>query len=279
MSNISRTWWGQRFLTALESFCDSNRLQRGRAYVKNGKITHTEIDSGFIFAQVRGSINHYFGVYEEPLYNVIIDLPQINSQQWAAVIEAIAAKAGLISRLLLKEMPDDIESVFESVGVKLLPRGWEDFATRCSCPDYMNPCKHIAGVCYLLAAKLDHDPFLLFELRGLPRESLYAELAKSSLGQALVAELQQEERSPQVATSYYTRPELVSLDNLGSLRDFWQSPHPFPTTVEPATPPPISAILIKKMGDNPAFWERDNSFIEVMAELYERVRTKNKDLF
>ncbi len=88
----------------------------------------------------------------------------------------------------------------------------------------------------------------------------------------------QEERSPLVATSYYTRPELVSLDAVGSLREFWQGPHPFPATVEPATPPPISAILIKKMGDNPAFWERDNSFIDVMAELYERVRTKNKDL-
>src|SRR5579875_3894923 len=39
-----------------------------------------------------------------------------------------------------------------------------------------------------------------------------------------------------------------------------------------------SALLIKKQGDYPPFWHKDVSFISVMEELYERVRTKNRQM-
>ncbi|MFP4103015.1 MAG: hypothetical protein ACOC07_12465 [Coleofasciculus sp.] len=38
MSRFSRTWWGKRFIDALESFTDSGRLGRGRSYASGGKI-------------------------------------------------------------------------------------------------------------------------------------------------------------------------------------------------------------------------------------------------
>ncbi|MCC0178678.1 hypothetical protein I4641_17035, partial [Waterburya agarophytonicola K14] len=41
----------------------------------------------------------------------------------------------------------------------------------------------------------------------------------------------------------------------------------------------ISAILVKKAGDMPEFWHRDTSFIATIEELYQRVKTKNRDLF
>lgn len=47
---------------------------------------------------------------------------------------------------------------------------------RCSCPDWADPCKHSAAVCYLFADMLDADPFQLFLLRGRDRESLLAGL-------------------------------------------------------------------------------------------------------
>ena len=40
----------------------------------------------------------------------------------------------------------------------------------------------------------------------------------------------------------------------------------------------LAALLIKKQGDYPPFWHKDLSFIGVMEELYERVRTKNKQM-
>jgi uncharacterized Zn finger protein len=40
----------------------------------------------------------------------------------------------------------------------------------------------------------------------------------------------------------------------------------------------IPAILVKKQGDFPPFWSRDNSFVDVMEELYERIKSKNRNV-
>ncbi|MDW7650377.1 MAG: DEAD/DEAH box helicase [Bacillota bacterium] len=45
-------------------------------------------------------------------------------------------------------------------------------ASDCSCPDWANPCKHLAAVYLVLANEIDQDPFILFELRGIRREEL-----------------------------------------------------------------------------------------------------------
>ncbi|MEO0455776.1 MAG: SWIM zinc finger family protein [Cyanobacteria bacterium P01_A01_bin.114] len=277
MADFSRTWWGQNFIHALETFTDSGRLGRGRSYARGGKVKSFEIKDGSVNAKVRGSVNPYFGVYEEPLYTTTIEFEPISKAKWAAVIALIASKASLISRLLLNEIPDNIEESFKTLGLRLLPNSKKDFKTKCSCPDYSNPCKHIAGVHYLIAAQLDEDPFLLFELRGLSREDLKKELAKSPLGQALSAELMMQQQPPKAVEAYYTRPVTEATPD-ASLKDFWQGAKRLPQTIEVAEQSGVSAVLIKKQGDFPPFWHRDNSFIEVMEEFYERVKAKNKDL-
>ena len=52
--------------------------------------------------------------------------------------------------------------------------GAGDLRPHCSCPDWAEPCKHAAAVCYLVADELDRDPFQLFLLRGMDRETLLA---------------------------------------------------------------------------------------------------------
>ena len=37
----------------------------------------------------------------------------------------------------------------------------------CSCPDYAYMCKHIAASLYGVGVRLDEDPLLFFELRGI----------------------------------------------------------------------------------------------------------------
>ena len=275
MSKFSRTWWGQEFIRVLEGISDDGRLSRGRAYVNNGKIISFGIKDGIISATVRGSINAYFGVYKEPRYITTIEFQPISAAKWAAAIALIASRASLISRLLLNEIPSNIEDSFKTLGLHLLPHGEKDFNAKCSCPDYGNPCKHIAGVYYRVAAELDRDPFLLFELRGLSREDLHKELAKSPLGQALSAELQLSQGSLKSAESYYTRPATVTAEPVERLQNFWQGAKRLPQTIEPVVKPLVAGIPVKKQGDFPAFWHRNNSFLEVMEELYEQVRNKS----
>lgn len=243
MSQPSRTWWGQKFIVALEQLTDPKRLSWGRSYASGGKIKNFDIKDGIVTARVRGSVNPYFGVCKEPLYTTVIEFQSISAAKWAAAIAFIASKASLISRLLLNEIPDNIENAFVTLGLNLLPRSQKDFDTHCSCPDWSNPCKHIAGVYYRIAAELDRDPFLLFELRGLSRDDLHIELAKSPLGRALSAELQLEQRPPQSVSSYYARPRTIPVEAVDGLRDFWHGSKRLPQVIEPP-PKPLSLAFL-----------------------------------
>jgi uncharacterized Zn finger protein len=281
MAQYGRTWWGERFLAALEKFTDEARLKRGRSYASNGRIIDYGIERGTVKAQVRGSINPYYGITEEPIYDTRIAITQIDPGRWSSIIARIASRADLLIKLLQQEMPDDIEEVFSAEGLHLLPNSKHDFKTSCSCPDWENPCKHVAGVYYVLARDLDRDPFVLFSMRGLPRAALQAELVKSPLGQALAAAVTPETPAIEPARSRFTRPTKVPAEGAPeasrSHRAFWAGAHRLP----PAEPVPqvrVPALLVKKQGDYPPFWHRDNSFIDTMEELYERVRSKSPSM-
>ncbi|MDZ8066955.1 MAG: SWIM zinc finger family protein [Nostoc sp. DedQUE08] len=275
MAKFSRTWWGDRFIQALEAFTDDNRLKRGRSYASGGKVKSFEIDLNNITAKVRGSVNPYFGVYKEPTYNIEIQITPIAKTRWNEAIQKLSSKASIISRLLLNEVPENIEDTFSHLGLHLLPHSSKDFKTKCSCPDYANPCKHIAGVYYLVASQLDNNPWLLFELRGLSKAELQAKLADSPLGKALSEELNTKEIPLELSNSLYTQLEKQSLNQMPNAREFWLGTKRLPQTIEVATPGSICAILINKQGDFPDFWHNDASFIETMEELYQRVKTKN----
>lgn len=281
MAQFSRTWWGQRFIEALEQFTDPARLGRGRSYASNGRILDYKLANGTVTARVRGSINPYFGVYKEPVYKTSITLKAISSADWKKAIRHIASRADLVTKLLMNEMPDTIEDSFSVLGLHLLPHSERDFVTDCSCPDWANPCKHIAGVYYLLASALDRDPFLMFELRGLSRDDLHAELARSPLGQILSSALKSDDTPPTVepVESYYTRPARQPDAVAASHKEFWTGTKRLPAPQQAATSQAsVPALLIKKQGDYPPFWHKDVSFISVMEHLYERVRTKNRQM-
>ncbi len=277
MATFSRTWWGQRFIAALEEFTDAGRLGRGRSYASNGHILKYTIADGKVKATVRGSVNPYYGIYKEPRYTTTIAFAPIRPIEWTRVIDRIAMNAGFVAKLLVNEMPDTIEQAFQPLDLHLLPQSEADFFTDCTCPDDANPCKHIAGVHYVLAAALDRDPFLMFELRGLSRERLREELAHSPLGQILSSEMAPKDVPVVPAVTYYTRPERTRPDAKVSLREFWAGARRLPPPTDLA-PPLVPALLIKKQGDYPPFWNKDASFIAVMEELYTRVRTKNSQM-
>src|SRR5215471_17269172 len=279
MAQFSRTWWGQRFIEALEEFTDPARLGRGRSYASGGRIIEYTLNKGTVTARVRGSINPYFGVYKEPIYKTSITIKAISLDDWTKVIRQIASRADLVTKLLMNEMPDTIEDAFSRLGLHLLPHSERDFLTDCSCPDYFNPCKHIAGVYYLLASALDNDPFLMFELRGLSRNDLHAELARSHLGKILVSALEaDEEPLIEPVTSFYTPPMKEPKAVVASHKEFWTVAKRLPSHLASGAQPSVPALLIKKQGNYPPFWHKDVSFISVMEELYERVRTKNKQM-
>jgi len=161
---MAATWWSQRFTDVLESYGLGGRMQRGRRYARTGQVLTLDVRTAVVAAQVQGS--------RRTPYLVTITLPEPSVAQWQAIDAAMAAKVGFVARLLAGEMPPDLEAVFDSAGVALFPRSWSDVRADCSCPDWENPCKHIAAVLYVFADQLDADPWLVLTWRGRTRDQL-----------------------------------------------------------------------------------------------------------
>jgi len=275
MSNKTKTWWGERLLDALEEFTDSGRLQRGRAYASDNRVKQWTIKKGMVQAKIRGNKNPYFGVYTEPTYKTQVQMTHLTAAQWKKIIGRLTQRASFIAKLLVDEIPENIEEVFAEFKTHLLPNNYKDFKVSCDCPDYAVPCKHIAGVCYRLATVLDNNPLLLFEMRGIAPEKLQQELMKSSLGKVL-ADAQGAEKSDLMPMdSFYTRPELQAMPEQIQLKKFWQGNTALAKELPALQVTNISAVLIKKGGDYPAFWQKQSSFITVMEDFYVRMRKHN----
>jgi uncharacterized Zn finger protein len=170
------TWWAERWILALERLGGDYgaRLHRGRIYARQGRVHDLTVVDGVVRARVTGSRS-------EP-YEVTIRLAPLAEPIWARATRAMAKKAVFAARLLAGEMPRQIDEPFRAAGGSLFPERQPDLVTACSCPDWANPCKHVAAVHYVLGEFLDRDPFLLFELRGRPKDAVLAALRQQHAG-------------------------------------------------------------------------------------------------
>ncbi len=165
---IGESWWSERFIAALEALTDAARLGRGRSYARTGQVMDLDVAPGLVTARVQGS--------RRTPYRVRIAVRPLTEPQWRRVEEAMAGQAIFLAALLAGEMPRDIEDAFAAAGLSLFPTDARDLDSECSCPDWANPCKHIAATAYILGEAFDEDPFLMFTLRGRDRETLLEHL-------------------------------------------------------------------------------------------------------
>ncbi len=178
---MAETWWSRRFIEVLESYGLGARMQRGRRYARAGQVLSLDVRTATIAAQVQGS--------RRTPYLVTISLPEPSARQWAAIDETMRSKVGFVARLLAGEVPNDLEAVFESAGVALFPRTWNELRADCSCPDWENPCKHIAAVLYVFADQLDADPWLLLAWRGRTRDQVLEPLREAASAEVATDEV------------------------------------------------------------------------------------------
>ncbi len=272
MADRSKTWWGRDFLAALEGFMDPGRLARGRSYTGPNRIVKFSIVGGTVKATVLGNINPHFGVYRVPKYTVNVKLTQVSRSQWAKSLKRLGENANWVTHLVLGDMPPTIEQALEGSPVSLLPRGTKEIHSKCSCPDWANPCKHVAGVYYRVAEMLDRDPFLLFELRGLKRSELFDAVRKSDFGTALASEIDLDDMDP-LETLQESQFQALAASDLDmaptDLGAFWLG-GTLPRSAD-IEEPPVSVLPMRRAGDYPEFWTGNKSFLDAMGEVYTRV--------
>jgi uncharacterized Zn finger protein len=252
------TWWGQRWIEALEHVLrgDSARLARGRTYARAGRTHDLVVKGGTITARVTGS--------RATPYEFTIELTQLTEPAWKKAIDGMATKAQFSAELLAGQMPKEIDEEFREAGVSLFPKRRADLETSCSCPDWGDPCKHVAATHYVLGEALDRDPFLLFELRGKNEEEVL-EALRAARGGKREAPSKKGRKAKTAAPN--ERPEAPRV-KLGKLKraDYDKPREPLPSLRFGFDEPVTDGAVLRQLG-TPAVWKGDASPADVLAPL------------
>jgi uncharacterized Zn finger protein len=276
--SFAQSWWAKRWVKTLESFNMGARLSRGKSYARKGQVTSIKIDAGLVRAKVQGS--------NPTPYSVTIKVRTLNGSEWELLAEKLALKPIFAAKLLAGEMPEDIDSAFKEIGLSIFPETLDDLETDCSCPDWSNPCKHIAAVYYLLGEEFDRDPFLIFKLRGVDMDEFMSILGKNSGPENLIvseARIFLEGPYNEIGTEKEVEiapfsPELLPLDP----ETFWgRLPENLDEEKSPSLEthiPPVSAVLPKRLGKFP-FWCGEEDLLEVLEEIYKKASSAGMMIF
>ena len=175
---IAKTFWGKAWCDNLEHYSDySNRLPRGRTYVRNGSVIDLSVAPGEVRAQVMGSA----------LYKVVVTVASLPNMQWQEISEACSGSIDSLVELLQGQLSNAVMERICKPGSGLFPAP-KEIEFQCSCPDWAEMCKHVAAVLYGVGARLDQQPELIFTLRRVDAKNLVTQagagLPKSKQGPA-----------------------------------------------------------------------------------------------
>lgn len=161
---IATTFWGKAWNENLEAYSDfSNRLPRGRTYVRNGSVLDLQIKAGEVRALVSGS----------EIYEVAIQVAPVAKAAWTALCRDCSGGIESLVELLQGRLSKGVMERICRQQTGLFPSP-KDIHFSCSCPDWASMCKHVAAVLYGVGARLDTQPELLFTLRQVAVQELLA---------------------------------------------------------------------------------------------------------
>jgi uncharacterized Zn finger protein len=171
---IATTFWGRAWCDNLESYSDfSNRLPRGRTYVRNGSVLDLQIEAGKVTSMICGS----------ELYRITIKIKPLNRPAWKAIRTKCGQQIGSLVELLQGKLSKDVMAIVTEPRSGLFPAPHE-IEMSCSCPDWAGMCKHLAATLYGVGNRLDCQPELLFTLRQVDQMDLIAQAARPIIAPA-----------------------------------------------------------------------------------------------
>ncbi len=164
---IAKSFWGKAWCNNLERYSDySNRLPRGRSYVKNGAVIDLKVLPRSIEAKVAGS----------SLYSVKINIEAVPIPEWTSICSDCSNSIDSLVELLQGKLSSAVMERICAPGKGLFPAP-KSIRFACSCPDGARMCKHVAAAFYGVGKRLDQEPHLLFTLRAVDVKDLITEQA------------------------------------------------------------------------------------------------------
>ena len=171
------TWWGKAWNGNLTKYADySNRVGRGRSYVRHGAVLDLQIGPGQVDALVQGS--------RATPYKISVAIKPIRRATWKDIRTACEGQVASLQELLEGRFPKALADLFTAKGTGLFPLPRE-ITFRCSCPDWAYMCKHVAAVLYGIGTRLDKDPSLFFVLRKAKMDDLVTQAVRDKSARLL----------------------------------------------------------------------------------------------
>lgn len=156
---IAKTWWGKAWCDNLERYADyQNRIGRGKSYVRAGAVIDLKMEGGEINARVQGS--------RKTPYKIEVSIAPMPETRYRAALKSLGNRIENLEALVNGDFPLDMKSLFTDPKIGLFPNPREIHFT-CSCPDWADMCKHVAAVLYGIGSRLDQNPLLFFNMRGI----------------------------------------------------------------------------------------------------------------
>ena len=164
--SIAMSWWGKSWNANLERYADySNRIGRGRSYVRHGAVLDLRVEAGTVQALVQGS--------RGSPYEVRVTIEALPTPVWGHLRDVALTQLESLTDLLAGKFPKALKDAFFAQGNGLFPAP-KEISFDCSCPDWASMCKHVAAVLYGIGNRLDVAPELLFALRQVTIDDLIA---------------------------------------------------------------------------------------------------------
>jgi uncharacterized Zn finger protein len=253
------SWWSSKWYDFMGTFDIGSRLDRGRTYARKGQVLDVSVEPGLVSAMVQGS--------RVRPYKVAIEFEQISQEGWTRIIDRLKEQAFYSSSLLSGEVPQEMEEFFRVEGASLFPTLKSHHDMDCSCPDYSVPCKHIAAVFYVIGDAFDSDPFLIFLLRGMPRDRLLESLGSADAGVPGMDDFSSETEILTLGDDFYNGLRITD-DVIG--------PIPSPPRVSGKTGDTAPSIL-KRLGKFP-FWRGEQPLSESLAGIYKSAAARGRSI-
>jgi len=243
----ARAWWSRRWTSMLEAFRMGARFGRGRQYAVNGQTSDLSLAPGRVTATVQGAA-------AQP-YRCEIHFARVDAAAKARIIATLRQRPMLLARLLTGDLPHETEGLFKAEACPLFPERENDLKSSCSCPDWANPCKHLAAVYCLLGETIAQNPLALLAIRGVTRDDLL--------------------ECP-ISNTEYPIPQWNAFQGHSAempppltREDFYGKPLPPLTNFGAAPKTDVAAPLVRRLGPLP-FWRGQERFADTLEHLAHR---------
>lgn len=256
-------WTADLFLRAILAGADGDAREEGLAYAISGQTVKMIPSVGRIEADVQGRSSRP--------YRLELAFTQWTPDEWDRLIAAFSAEAVFAARFLVGELPATVATLIESLAIKapivaVKPGGKSsnDPVVTCTC-GATQVCKHAVAMSYILAERLEDEPLLLFQLRGMPvarvLEQIHQKRTLSTRG---------ENQAHPLPAAASDETLVTPLEN--ALHDFWRPGRRLHEIESRPVPTHTPHALLRRLGASPMGGRFP--LVGLLATIYDTARTR-----